>query len=75
MNLRQANSLINNMLDENSIDKLGAVVLDEMHMIGDPHRGYIMELFLTKILAVQMPIQVQSHPFKAHARLLGCLLR
>jgi replicative superfamily II helicase len=63
------------MLEENSIDKLGAVVLDEMHMIGDPHRGYIMELVLTKILAVQMPIQVLSHPLKAHGRLLGCLLR
>jgi DNA polymerase theta len=73
--LQKANSLINNMLEENSIDKLGAVVLDEMHMIGDPHRGYIMELVLTKILAVQMSIQVLSHPFKAHGRLLGCLLR
>jgi replicative superfamily II helicase len=63
------------MLEENSIDKLGAVVLDEMHMIGDPHRGYIMELLLTKILAVQMPIQVRSRLFKAYGRLLGCLLQ
>lgn len=63
------------MLEENSIDKLGAVVLDEMHMIGDPHRGYIMELLLTKILAVQMHIQVRSLSFQAYGRLLGCLLR
>jgi len=46
------------MLEENSIDKLGALVLDEIHMIGDPQRGYIMELLVTKILAVQLPIQV-----------------
>jgi replicative superfamily II helicase len=47
------------MLDDNSIVELGALVLDEMHMVGDPHRGYIMELLVTKVLAIQLPIQVQ----------------
>src|SRR5271170_2105034 len=56
----QANSLINNMLEENTIDQLGILVLDEMHMIGDAHRGYIMELLVTKVLAIQLPIQVYS---------------
>jgi replicative superfamily II helicase len=46
------------MLEENVVRELGAVVLDEMHMIGDPHRGYIMELLVTKALAIQLPIQV-----------------
>jgi superfamily II helicase len=46
------------MLDENTIDELGALVLDEMHMVGDPHRGYIMELLVTKVLAIQLRIQV-----------------
>jgi replicative superfamily II helicase len=50
--------VINSMLEENTIDQLGAVILDEMHMIGDPQRGHIMELLLTKILAIQLPIQV-----------------
>jgi hypothetical protein len=27
-------------------------------MVGDPHRGYIMELLVTKVLAIQLPIQV-----------------
>ena len=49
------------MLEENTIDQLGAVILDEMHMIGDPLRGYIMELLVTKILAVQLPIQVDYY--------------
>jgi replicative superfamily II helicase len=47
------------MLDDNTIVELGALVLDEMHMVGDPHRGYIMELLVTKVLAIQLPIQVQ----------------
>lgn len=35
------------------MDMIGIVVLDEMHMIGDGHRGYILELLLTKIRYVQ----------------------
>ena len=46
------------MLEEKSIDQLGVLVLDELHMIGDPHRGYLMELLVTKVLAIQLPIQV-----------------
>lgn len=52
------------MLEENTVDQLGTLVLDEMHMIGDPQRGYIMELLLTKILAVQLPIQVNHDNFR-----------
>ena len=35
------------------MDTIGIVVLDEMHMIGDGQRGYILELLLTKIRYVQ----------------------
>lgn len=61
------------MLEDNTIDQLGTLVLDEMHMIGDPHRGYIMELLITKILATQLPIQVDNPLIFANRRLLGCL--
>ena len=46
------------MLEDSVVDQLGALILDEMHMIGDPQRGYIMELLITKVLAIQLPIQV-----------------
>ncbi|KAJ8314723.1 hypothetical protein KUTeg_006873 [Tegillarca granosa] len=29
---------------------VGIIVVDELHLIGDPHRGYLLELMLTKIL-------------------------
>ena len=48
------------MLEDNTIDQLGVLVLDEMHMVGDPHRGYIMELLVTKVLAIQFPIQARA---------------
>lgn len=67
--LHKANSLINSMLDDNTIVELGALVLDEMHMVGDPHRGYIMELLVTKVLAIQLPIQVQRSQSALTSRL------
>lgn len=48
--IEKANSLLNRLLEENkALSSLGIVVVDEMHMVGDPHRGYLLELFLTKI--------------------------
>lgn len=50
--IEKANSLYNHMCEEGRIDELGCVVVDELHMVGEPKRGATLELFLTKVLAV-----------------------
>ena len=55
--IEKANSLVNRLLEENSTHHLGLVIVDELHMIGDHHRGYLLELLLTKLMFVHQKCQ------------------
>ncbi|CAI9093473.1 OLC1v1028975C1 [Oldenlandia corymbosa var. corymbosa] len=47
--IEKANSLINRLLEEGRLSELGIIVIDELHMVGDQNRGYLLELLLTKL--------------------------
>jgi DNA polymerase theta len=49
---------VNTAIEDRSIGMLGAVVIDELHMIDDESRGYILELMATKLLSLGQDVQV-----------------
>lgn len=48
--IEKANNMVNHLLEKGELAQVGAVVIDELHMIGEPHRGFLLELLITKIL-------------------------
>lgn len=50
--IEKANSLVNGAINDGSITRLKVVVLDELHMVDDDRRGYLLELMATKLLSL-----------------------
>ncbi|KAH8402756.1 hypothetical protein KR215_009879, partial [Drosophila sulfurigaster] len=48
--IEKANSIINKLLEQGKLDEIGTIVVDEVHLISDAGRGYILELLLAKVL-------------------------
>ncbi|CAG5132586.1 unnamed protein product [Candidula unifasciata] len=58
--IEKGNSLINRLMEEGKLGELGAVVIDELHMVGDSHRGYLLELMLTKLAYITQRSKEES---------------
>ena len=40
---------MNKLIDSQSLEVISMIVRDELHMIGDESRGYLLELMLSKV--------------------------
>ena len=47
--IEKANSIINYLLEAGAMQSLVCTVLDEVHLLGDGHRGFLLELIVAKI--------------------------
>ena len=41
--------MFNKLLEKNHFNRVTCVLIDELHLIGDDQRGYLLELLLTKL--------------------------
>jgi DNA polymerase theta len=48
--IEKANGLVNRLMEAGQLHNVGVIIVDEMHLIGDTSRGYLLELLLTKVL-------------------------
>ena len=48
--IEKANSIVSQLVEQEQLSMLRCVIVDELHMVSDPERGYILEIMLTKLL-------------------------
>ncbi|XP_053559219.1 helicase POLQ-like [Bombina bombina] len=56
--IEKGHSLVNSLIENERISELGLVVVDELHMLGEGHRGAILEMTLAKILHTSATTQI-----------------
>ncbi|XP_064817745.1 DNA polymerase theta-like, partial [Oncorhynchus masou masou] len=69
--IEKANSLLNRLIEEDSMDLLGVVVVDELHMVGDSGRGYLLELLLTKIRYIALKHNTNNSSLSEGIQIVG----
>lgn len=47
--IEKANIVTNQLIEEGREDQLLMVVVDELHLVGDSKRGYLLEVLLSKV--------------------------
>ncbi|XP_068203491.1 DNA polymerase theta isoform X2 [Palaemon carinicauda] len=69
--IEKANNLVNRLLEEKRFEELGIIIVDEIHMLGDPHRGYLLELLLTKTMFVCQTAQSLKEDVNSGVQIVG----
>jgi DNA polymerase theta len=66
--IERANAIVNRLIEEGRLGALSVIVLDELHLISDDARGYLLELLLAKLKynCAKSGVQVTRHQRYIH---------
>ena len=64
--IERANILLNQLLDEHREAQLSMIVIDEVHLLSDPQRGFLLEVMLSKVKYLQ-----EAKMFPHHVQIVG----
>ncbi|KAI6190051.1 hypothetical protein M3Y97_00075000 [Aphelenchoides bicaudatus] len=56
--IEKANMLFSSLISENRMNEIGLVIVDEMHLLSDERRGFVLEQCLTKSLLTNSSAQI-----------------
>lgn len=70
--IERANVIFNTLLENRRENQISMVVVDEIHMMSDSHRGFLLEILLSKILYI-MKDKVQIVGMSATLPNLPCI--
>ncbi|ETN64346.1 DNA polymerase theta [Anopheles darlingi] len=56
--IEKAMMLMDSLVEESRANEIGMIVIDELHMIGEPRRGACLEMLITKVQALRAGIQI-----------------
>ena len=51
--IEKANNIINHLIKTKTLENYRTVIIDEVHMMSDPKRGYMLEILMNKLLFMQ----------------------
>lgn len=72
--IERANALVNRLLERGELARVKVVVVDELHMVGDAGRGFLIEVMLSKVrlaasLSSQASLMASDHATRNAVRL------
>jgi DNA polymerase theta len=54
--IEKANGLVNNFIMRGQADRIGCIVMDEMHALGALFNGYLLEILISKVLYLEQRV-------------------
>jgi DNA polymerase theta len=62
--IEKSSSVVNTLMQQQRIKALKLVAIDEMHLLQDPSRGYMLEILVSKLKFIAKRAEASLHPVR-----------